>query len=178
MIPSYLLPEDTRYFIAGGFAACPALASDRNVWIMARDPVATRREVLEHLKETLFLDEWQELPDGQTEIVAGSSEEDHYGDGGTALTLKVATVDVTGITIHLLVTSGTVFDVLNTFDVSTHQIAITDSGGVVKGRQWTPITEPPVKLKDTPTTDARMAKIAARYGHGIPNYSSIGAEVI
>jgi hypothetical protein len=35
-------------------------------------------------------------------------------------------------------------------------------------------------LKDTPTTDERMAKIAARYGHTIAltEHSVVGAEVI
>jgi hypothetical protein len=168
MIPSYLLPEGTRYFIAGGWAACPALATDRDVWLLSRDPVETRDAVLKHLDATLFDDEWKELPDGRVTAVDGS--EDAYGVDATT-TLKIATVDLTGQTIHLLVTSGSILAVLDTFDISTHQVAISDTGGVVRGRNWTPVTEPPIKLRDTPTTDERMAKIAARYGHALPMFT-------
>jgi hypothetical protein len=61
MIPSYLLPEGTPYFVAGGWAACPALATDMDVWVLSRDPAATTRtNVLDHFKPRLFVDEYEE----------------------------------------------------------------------------------------------------------------------
>jgi hypothetical protein len=160
MIPSYLLPEGTPYFVAGGWAACPALATDMDIWVRSQYPARLRTEILEHFKEKLFVDEYEELADARA-----TEEVIPYGD---ALTIKVATVTLGSSVFHILVTSGSILEVLDSFDVSTHQVAITDSGIVVRGHSWTPVTEPPVKLKHTSTTDERMAKIAARYGHALP----------
>lgn len=172
MIPSYLLPEGTPYFVAGGWAACPALATDMDIWVISRTPAPTRTELLDHFKMRLFVDEYEEERSDEVE-----GDVDAYSN---PLTLKVARVSIGQKRFHILVTSGDITDVLNGFDISTHQVAITDSGTVVRGYSWTPITEPPVKLKDTPTTDVRMLKIATRYGHAIAltEHSTVGAEVI
>jgi hypothetical protein len=177
MIPSYLLPEGTPYFVAGGWAACPALATDMDVWVTSDNPARTRTEILEHFNAKLFADEYEEE---RSDEVAG--DVDAYSN---PLTLKVARVLIGQKRFHILVTSGDISDVLNGFDISTHQVAITDSGTVVRGYHWTPVTEPPIKLKDTPTTNDRLIKIAARYGHPFDlatlitlREQSTGAEVI
>ena len=156
MIPSNLLPANTDWFIAGGYAACPALASDRDVWVTAEtsDMDATRERILAHL-ETEF-EKWQ--------IVV--LEPSQRQEGTYALSLKVARVITPGVPCEIIVTDAeNAHALIDGFDVSTHQIAILPNGMVVKGALWTSITERPIKLRDSDTTDARMVKIATRYGH-------------
>lgn len=90
--------------------------------------------------------------------------DDSYGDGRIEI-YKVAVVNTESLKIHLMVTTArTIQDILDGFDVSTHQIAIGSNGYVVKGRGWTPITEAPVALLNNPQTPERMERIARRYG--------------
>lgn len=158
MIPTNLLPEGTNYCIAGGFAACPALAQDKDVWVFASeiepgDAGHRREELLKHLTEQGF------------EFEAEDETRNAHGYEGMIDILKVATIRTNDIPIHLLVTTAdSVFDLMESFDISTHQIALTPEGRVVRGSQFTSVTESPVKLRDTPTTDARMVKISQRYG--------------
>lgn len=164
MLPPNLLPPGhltTNAFIAGGYAACPALATDIDVWITVPtyDLDHARSEILRWLHEQDNL-VFEELTDGRVDQV-------HSPDGyGTDLNVrKVATVEhYRGTKYHLLVVDGDVDAVLDSFDVSTHQVALTPFG-VVTGENWTPTNVYPVQLRDTPTTAARMAKIAARYGY-------------
>ena len=62
---------------------------------------------------------------------------------------------------------GDVYRVLRGFDISTHQIALTPQG-VVKGEHWTPTNVPPHAFAGNANTPERMQKIAARYGHSLP----------
>lgn len=161
MIPRDLLPEGAFYFIAGGWAACPSLATDKDVWVTyprGTNLVAARQHILDHLKETGYW--YTEEQDGRTETV-----NDGYA-GIEVNILKVAVVNFV-VPIHILVTDAMAHEVLQGFDVSTHQIVLLSDGGIQYGPDWTPITVPPIKLKNTPTTDARMRKIAARYGHSV-----------
>ena len=161
MIPKNLVPEGYTAFIAGGYAACPALAADMDVWVSVRPAQATLDEVREQL--LAHLADWDFGNFSFTEEMETRQCEGYQGMPG-ALILKVAKVQVGALTVHLLLTDGDVFSLLESFDISTHQIALTERGAV-KGSMWTPITEPPIKLRDTPTTDARMEKIRARYAH-------------
>lgn len=163
MIPRNLLPDD--YYdgacIAGGYAACPALASDMDVWVFVPSYLLedARALILEHLSHYGFSYTKEERERQRAEGT------DPGGYDVSGFILKVARVSLGHETIHILVTSFPgVLELLSSFDVSTHQVALTDAG-VIRGGDWTPITEPPVKLKDSPTTDERMRKIARRYGH-------------
>lgn len=166
MIPEYLLPPQYRktYFIAGGWAACPAMAHARDVWVQASVPEVARKELLAHFRRVLDEDEWAEeqspayQPDGR--VI------DPFYDS-VAFTLKVARLALTGNLYHILVTSAEVWDVIKEFDLSVHQIALTPEGGVIKGPDWTPITVPPVILKMTATTPERYVKLCERYGHPV-----------
>lgn len=139
--------------IAGGWAACPQLASDQDVWILARAPDP---EVVLAERDRL-LDAFPEItPQGNLSLVDTQAM---YGDLGQTIA-KVGTID----TRHILVTGADgVRDLLDAFDISTHQCAITPEFQFVKGRCWTPITVMPQKLRQTEKTDARFEKIAARY---------------
>jgi len=159
MIPNTLLPEGTSYCIAGGWAACPALALDKDVWVFAdpqEDIVALRDILLKHLDD----DNAEYEVEDETRSAAGYE--------GVISILRVAKVEVPGEAqpIHLLITNAKdAHDLIESFDVSAHQIALSSQGHVIKGQGFTPVTVKPVKLKETPTTDERLIKIGERYGH-------------
>lgn len=165
MIPKGLLPPDLEgsAFIAGGYAACPALATDIDLWVyVAGESLADARDrILLWLQTEMWPYETQE--DNRPQL-AGSTI-----DGYSIISVKVAIVRSPHLShpIHIMVVNQSPVDLLETFDISTHQVAIV-FGNVLKGSRWTPITQPPIMLKNTPTTPYRMIKIAARYGHPAP----------
>lgn len=162
MIPATLLPADlqSKAFIAGGYAACPALAADMDVWVpvSAHRMSTERARILTWLEDTMW--PYETLTDRRFVVLDNSDAHYPIAAGKVAIVRSVHMSHP----VHIMVVSHKVKELLESFDVSTHQIALA-YGNVVKGSGWTPITVPPVKLKDTPTTDARMEKIAARYGH-------------
>lgn len=158
MIEKHLLPEGERYFIAGGFAACPALANDVDVWVESSyyNPELSRKKLLEHLMLTY----------GVLNItVEETGETCAYSDIGESFqTMKVASLrGDNGVRYHIMVTTGDVLQVLHGFDISTHQVAITSEGVVVTGDDFTKTSEPPRVLRDTPSTPERLIKITQRY---------------
>lgn len=157
MIPRNLVPDHlyNSVFIAGGFAACPALASDIDVWVPyigGEDLLLMRRQLLSHLHAEGFV---------ATEEEGGTV---HDYNGVAINILKVAVIDG-GTPIHLMVCNAPVDIVLQNFDISTHQIALT-ANGVVKGAGWTSTMVPPVVFEDKENehTPERLKKIAERYG--------------
>ena len=168
MIPRNLLPEGLVAFIAGGYAACPALAEDMDVWVstrLSRKPVLPlpelRQLILDHLKQQGFMF----APQDDTRQTEAGLE----GYEIEVNILKVAMVSGESLfesdyrlPIHILVTDANCSQVLEGFDISTHQVALTYDGPVV-GRDWTPLTEEPVVLKNSPKTPARLEKIRNRY---------------
>lgn len=167
MIPKGLLPPDLmdNAFIAGGYAACPALASDLDLWVyvpQSQSLQAARTEILQWLESELWPFELQE--DRRFNRLGPSASE-----GYDVIAGKVAIVKSPHMThpIHIMVVDRSPAELLETFDISTHQVAIV-FGNVIKGSEWTPVTVPPVMLKNTPTTPERMRKIAVRYGHPVP----------
>lgn len=166
MLPKRLLPPDMMdsAFIAGGYAACPALARDIDLWVTVPQGESlrgARNEILAWLE----IEMWPYEAEADNLIRNLGKANDGYT---ACLTGKVAIVRSPHMThpIHIMVTSVSPADLLETFDVSTHQVAIV-FGNVIKGTGWTPVTEPPRMLKMTPTTPERMEKIAARYGHSL-----------
>ena len=161
MIPAGLLPEGVDWFIAGGYAACPALATDVDIWVMSPDDAIAEHERLAlHLRsvcpdESLLID-----PAPNTD--AGFHQQEEYLNSQT---LKVAQLWKDGREFHILVTRQTLEEVLEGFDISTHQVALTSTGRVVTGKSWTPPHVRPVELISMPRTAARMAKICSRFGH-------------
>lgn len=158
MIPRNLIPEDLeeQAFIAGGYAACPALAQDMDVWVFVdgghENLDEARNRVLEHLQT--FFDITEEH---------GGTISDYQGVEVNIL--KVAFVRGFNLPIHVMVCDAPVGIVLKNFDISTHQVALT-AHGVVKGEGWTSPLEEPVVLErmENEHTQERLAKIRARYG--------------
>ncbi len=165
MIPSRLLPEGLEpfAFIAGGFAACPALAGDMDVWVQVGNGSPE--------------DDQDAVDEGRARLLAhvrkhyqGVAEDDYLhkdvsDQGYPTFTRKVCTIPAQrGLTkpVHLMVTTASIQDVLDSFDISTHQVALTDHG-VVTGKEYTaPHLEPKV-LTQTPKTAERLEKIVKRY---------------
>lgn len=185
MIPKNLVPPGMgEVFIAGGYAACPALASDVDVWVSVpngdkRALDDTRFAILQHLRDQPgFVVEEQDRENSprmlaqkrvyaqvDTEMSKGLFLVSTFEGYHLALLLRrVATVTVEGgsLPFHIIVVAGGVDDVLSSFDISTHQIALTEKG-VVRGEHWTPIWEYPVVITQKYTTSKRLSKIADRY---------------
>ena len=158
MIPNNLLPKGTSYFVAGGWAVCPALAGDMDVFVeiaYGEDIVSARETLLKHLKKEFWRFEEQE----ETCTFEG------YGTLATIV--KVGKLPSQGMRpeIHVLLTNADVHTTINSFDISTCCVAITDQGYIVWGDHWTSPIEPPIRLIDNPTTDARMVKYQQRFNH-------------
>jgi hypothetical protein len=170
MIPKWLLPEKFQLsaFIAGGFAACPSLADDIDVWVMVSKSKVPSvvAELTAHLNT-------RELEGGYGRFEAQPSADAkiraHATGDYPVESMRVGKFTAYGYShpFHVIVTSGTAQEVLDKFDISTHMVAIT-STGVVTGDGWTPVTEPPIAFRNTALTPQRLQKIAKRFGHPDP----------
>lgn len=152
-----LIPDHLLWCIAGGWAACPALASDMDVWVYSvahTDLLDVRREIIKHLAVEGF--EFETLDD---KVKIGD-----YPD--ELQTKKVAWVTIGTTEIHLMVTTAwSPRELVNSFDISTHMVAIDQDGRVIRGEDWTPVSVPPRIVNYYPATQARLEKISARFGH-------------
>lgn len=159
-----LVPEGWNYFIAGGYAACPSLASDIDVWAQPpSDDYSTRsfgferRTLIQHLRNIFGVSRF-------TEETSENPGEEYIFASHCIRILKVGKLEgVATLPIHVMITDGDVTDVLRGFDVSTHAVALTDFG-VVKGDGWTSVCEAPRRLLSNPKTESRIRKISERYG--------------
>ena len=156
LLPKQILPPDLMQwaYIAGGYAACPALASDIDVWVQVKEGqlVNTRIQILQWLESNMW-------------PFKAEDNEGPLSDTYVAGVLKVAIVTSPHLShpVHIIVTESTPIQQLELFDISTHQIALT-WGGVVKGSQWKSIFEPPKVMIEMPRTATRLAKLTKRYG--------------
>jgi hypothetical protein len=143
--------------IAGGYAACPQLAGDMDVWVLAGpQPYGSG---LEQLAERICKANPVIVPHAPME-----TDPPYILDHGCTIFKVGAQYPPSGVTVHLMATEcSTIQELLDCFDISTHQCALNKDGEFIKGRNWTPITESPVELFSTPNTAARLAKIRARY---------------
>ena len=173
MIPKGLLPDGLQVFIAGGFAACPALATDVDIWISTAVGTCddTRQYVLDHLNSHGFDYTEEDGEDSKRrrfqkdKALANAQLLSNFEGYHHILGLRrVGEVRITGHSLpyHLIVVEGDVDEVLSSFDISTHQIALTEKG-VVRGDHWTPIWERPFVIHEKYTTPDRLLKIQERY---------------
>jgi hypothetical protein len=156
-----------EYCIAGGFAACPALADDVDVWLYGIDVFDgdDNGGVNEHKRVRELLEDRLRRDYGDADFEASNNETCYIGTG---FVTRVGYVFVNHQKFHVLITDQpTPQALVNAFDVSTHAVAINSDGQVFRGEGWTPTMVPTVKLKDTSTTDARLKKIAVRFGHPV-----------
>lgn len=151
-----LIPEGFEWFIAGGYAAVPALAEDIDVWIRAKSEIEARviKEIVRKRLISRGLD-W----------VREDSEERRTYHDLPIVTMKIGKVFLEGMVqpVQFIVTTATVGEVLENFDVSAHQVAILSNGKVVKGPHWTPPFEPPYALRQNEKTAERLERITKRY---------------
>lgn len=141
----------TDWCIAGGYAACPALAGDCDVWIYGID-----KDDLDTARQSLLV----RLAD-DIEPQDNPERDDPEAYLGACYTLKVGVLGLR----HILVTSaGGVRELLDGFDISTHQCAITSEGAFVAGDNWTQIWRQPhvLRVGGAHTAD-RLIKIVDRY---------------
>lgn len=162
MWPKNILPPDLEAsaYIAGGYAACPALASDLDLWVYVQPERDTLANVRQRVLDWLENEMWPYEAEENTHKMIGED-----ANGYSLASMKVSTVRSPHWShpVHIMVTTAQPRDLIETFDISTHQIAIV-FGQVIKGSGWTPIIEPPVVLKMTSTTPERLEKIRKRFG--------------
>lgn len=168
MIPRDLLPDDMvdRAFIAGGWAACPALATDMDIWVRVTpsdggEEVATGED-LDIVREQLLC-HLRALPVFRVKAEVNLEVGEGYNADGAILTKRVAAVKRGRTVYHILVTNGTVDEVLLNFDVSAHQVAIEPTGLVVRGPNFTTVNEPPYAIRMNDKTPVRLKKITERF---------------
>lgn len=144
--------------IAGGFAACPDKAGDCDVWVLYGPDGGifdVRANILARLQnaDVAFVEE-------SSTGVEGQQTAESYTQTGI-LSLKVARL-ADGRQI-IVTTADSAREVLDAFDVSTHQIALTSDGELVRGSGFTAIDQPVRALLRNEHTDDRLTKIARRY---------------
>lgn len=160
---------DDNWFVAGGYAADPTLADDIDIWITVEDSYAAADEhakLHDWLAIAGFQFEPQDVAAAPQMIDVGRVDAD--GDTEYVVVFHVAVITAWrsirfSKPVHLHITSGTVLDVLRTFDVSTHAVAMRSNGQFIYGTGWTSKTVDPVILRDSPSTPARFVKISSRY---------------
>lgn len=169
VIDSGLLNHYPDWFVAGGYAADPVLANDIDIWIQVEDSYAAadnHAKLQDYLAVAGFQFERQDVAAAPQMIDA--ERLDKYGANEYVLVYKVAIITAWrsiqfSKPVHLLITTGTVDEVLNNFDISTHAVALLPNGKFAYSDAWTPKTVDPVILRDTPSTPARFVKIQHRY---------------
>ena len=163
MIPTNLLPENVKWCIAGGYAACPALAGDVDIWVMAEGPIFDAyAQIVTHLQQTF--DDERLVISPRPDMSHDRSVHELYVDD---VTIEVAQLYTDGRNFHIMVTyNATPEAIIQRFDISTHQVAVTSTGRVVLGPQWTPPHVMPTIIRHTgDRTAKRYEKICHRYGH-------------
>lgn len=155
-------------FIAGGYAVDQDRASDVDVWVTvpeAQSLSLVRDEILAWLNDEVF--DFTEQKDHQYDenVELATSYPMTLENYKVAMVTGQAGVEFVR-PIHIIVTNGDVFEVLEGFDISTHQAAVTnpfENPTFVPGPNFTPTNVEPVILKDTPHTRNRFIRIARRY---------------
>lgn len=164
ILPPYLRQSAV---IAGGYAACPALAADIDVWVLVSPAVLrqARQDILIPLSDL----DVHVAPENTREAMRVGENSLGYDELDFRV-LKVATITGLGrLPFHIMVTDAPApLALLCGFDLSTHQcVLIRGQGGFdrVSGPDWTPVNYPPVVLRETTQTPNRVAKLVARYQH-------------
>lgn len=158
-----LVPERLRSnaYVAGGFAADPIGAEDVDVWILGVQ--GDRSELLNHMIQI--------NRDFENGLVFKHGQESDYNVDNGPFNVVGDVLGVEGIgkrKVQILFSfAKNIQDLLKTFDITTHQIAVRlNDGETVVAPTWTPPYEQPrVVLFDRPqVTLRRLEKIAPRYG--------------
>ncbi len=113
-----------RLCIAGGYAACPPLAWDVDVWVLGVEPGSkAQAELVEHLMGKRLIEDgalWASYPGTDFEVLKPSVS---WGP--------------TGMDVQIIITERpTIPCLLASFDLGPHQVAISMSGYVETGPLW------------------------------------------
>lgn len=169
---------EQSWCIAGGFAACPVLSADIDVWVYGRSRLdEARQTLLDFIEDTKVQNSgkygarppYVYEPEVATEQREGS---DNYEGIGINIS-KVCVVYGRGMNsgalpIHIMVTDAPEPGaLLSAFDISTHAAAIDFRGRVFKGRSFTHPGIPPVLIRANTNTPARYRRICERFGHPV-----------
>lgn len=176
MIPSDLLPPEhmPNAFIAGGYAACPATARDIDVWISYQSKAPGIMSSLfrkSFIETAISIREWME--NHYSDVKIKPAVDGEYSN--VLHILQCGTIEgIATLPIQVMLVKGTVEQLLETFDISTHQIALTPRG-VITGSQWTPLYKAPKIISDAPhhTTPERLERFRERYKHYGVMYDNI-----
>lgn len=164
MIPDVYPKSHNRIvgaFIAGGYAVAPAQANDIDIWVKVSagtNMPVVKQHIQQYLIDQYGLDLVTKLEDGRE---FGTTSGDYHE---VFETLKVATVKLSNnLSYHVMMTTGDIFDVVNSFDLSICQVGIDELGLTHKGEDYTPPYGRILVVKDTPTTYDRMLKYMERF---------------
>ena len=139
----------TRMFIAGGWAANPFRSNDIDIWVYRPECVISD-DYYKKLGNLIF---------GATQYELANGDFDGFGKPHTYL-------EWYGKSIQIFETPYDVFELLELFDLSCHQYAITHDGVYILGENAThPVDEPIVVLTPDHSTPHRLLKVQERYGH-------------
>lgn len=166
------LADGRLWCIAGGWAACPQLASDQDVWVFAGalrhdSPIEDRLSRLARLRLEMLCEFMEITPEGPSIADSKGDHQDfdednlqRYGD----MNFGVIKVGILGDRHILLTDAADIQQLLSHFDISTHQCAIDEDMNFIRGTGWTPITDDPKILRTGGEQIAvRLEKIRARY---------------
>ena len=160
--------------IAGGWAACPQLANDQDVWIFVHSQSDDDEHVFDFLgaQRANMLTMFPAITPESSLMGAGAGDDTVYGDLGIGI-IKVGRL---GYRHVLLTDAQDIPMLLSSFDISTHQCAITSDMVFIAGPQWTSIYVYPHILRDTgEKTRERVQKITQRY---MPRQFTATAETV
>lgn len=155
---AYNLAPGVQAYVAGGFAADWTRATDLDLWVL-RDPLLERATDAMSAHGTKF----HQHAEAVDSVPVGERER------------AVVVVDTPFIPIHVIgVVEQTLQELLATFDISTHRWAMTPAGVRVPGDRATEWWETGrvLSYRFPASTDARVAKLKARYEIDIQAYEA------
>ena len=187
MFPIELLPEafQKQWCVAGGYAACPALSNDVDVWVY-RVPTLqlddTREQLLEHLNTVAHIENVPAHRSLQYHVIPGEETRTAESYCQEFIQIKKVAIVYGRRTyhdmkpVHVVVTDAQNPGVIITgFDISTHAVAIEWNGRVWKTGYTAPQERPRRLRIANEHTEPRMIRICERFGHiYFPKEDAIG----
>jgi hypothetical protein len=190
MIPRPLLDaiSGSKWCVAGGYAACPALSADIDLWIydIPKDDLLDERdhftELLKTVTDGLNVNRplWAEKrygfvrEEGQEQTEIYDQIENLIEKIGVFTTPRVAfknngnfsSASVKVKPVHIMVTTAPdPGSLISGFDISTHAVAIDFTGRVWTHAQFTGPHQKPAVIRVGTNTQARLDRVCKRFGH-------------
>ncbi len=136
-------------FIAGGWVANPFRADDIDIWVCRPDCVVSE-------------DYYKKLGN----LIAGATKYEMMNAESARLGNPPTYLEWYGKPVQVFETPFQIFELLNLFDLSCHQYAMTHTGDLCRGDQAShPVRDSIVVLTPDHSTPYRLLKVLRRYGH-------------